>query len=107
MSEAARCGRRGATRRVQPNHVLSPGELLVSAHFGVLVRFFLTGDTIYALNERRMMVPASNQKLLTVAAAARRLGWDFRYTTRVLATGAVRVTNSSFYVVTLKGSERR
>ena len=37
-----------------------------------------------------MMVPASNQKLLTVAAAARRLGWDFRYTTRVLATGAVK-----------------
>ena len=36
------------------------------------------------------MVPASNQKLLTVAAAARRLGWNYRYTTRVLATGPVK-----------------
>jgi len=62
---------------------------LENAHLGVLVRSLLTGDTIYALNERRMMVPASNQKLLTVAAAARRLGWDYRYTTRVLATGTL------------------
>jgi D-alanyl-D-alanine carboxypeptidase/D-alanyl-D-alanine-endopeptidase (penicillin-binding protein 4) len=63
---------------------------LSHAHLGVLVRSLLTGETIYALNERRLMVPASNQKLLTVAAAARRLGWDFRYTTRVLATGTLR-----------------
>ncbi len=62
---------------------------LENAHIGVLVRSLLTGDTIFALNERRMMVPASNQKLLTVAAAARRLGWDYRYTTRVLATGTL------------------
>jgi D-alanyl-D-alanine carboxypeptidase/D-alanyl-D-alanine-endopeptidase (penicillin-binding protein 4) len=59
------------------------------AHLGVLVRSLLTGETICALNERRMMVPASNQKLLTVAAAAQKLGWDFRYTTRVLATGTL------------------
>jgi D-alanyl-D-alanine carboxypeptidase/D-alanyl-D-alanine-endopeptidase (penicillin-binding protein 4) len=62
---------------------------LAHAHLGVLVRSLLTGETIYSLNERRMMVPASNQKLLTVAAAARKLGWDFRYTTRVLATGTL------------------
>jgi serine-type D-Ala-D-Ala carboxypeptidase/endopeptidase (penicillin-binding protein 4) len=62
---------------------------LSHAHLGVLVRSLLTGETIYALNEQRMMVPASNQKLLTVAAAARKLGWDFRYTTRVLATGTL------------------
>jgi D-alanyl-D-alanine carboxypeptidase/D-alanyl-D-alanine-endopeptidase (penicillin-binding protein 4) len=60
---------------------------LSHAHLGVLVRSLLTGETLYALNERHMMVPASNQKLLTVAAAARKLGWDYRYTTRVLATG--------------------
>ena len=60
------------------------------AHVAVLVRSLLTGETIYALDERRLMVPASNQKLLTVAAAARKLGWDYRYTTRVLATGTLR-----------------
>lgn len=68
--------------------LFSPAEL-EHAHVGVLVRSLLTGETIYALNERRMMVPASNQKLLTVAAAARKLGWDYRYTTRVLATGTL------------------
>lgn len=36
-----------------------------------------------------MLVPASNQKLLTVAAAARKLGWDHRFTTRVVATGPI------------------
>ena len=35
------------------------------------------------------MIPASNQKVLTAAAAAERLGWDYRFTTRVLATGSV------------------
>jgi D-alanyl-D-alanine carboxypeptidase/D-alanyl-D-alanine-endopeptidase (penicillin-binding protein 4) len=63
---------------------------LTNAHLAVLVRSLLTGETIYGLNERRLMVPASNQKLLTVAAAARKLGWDYRYTTRVLATGTLK-----------------
>jgi D-alanyl-D-alanine carboxypeptidase/D-alanyl-D-alanine-endopeptidase (penicillin-binding protein 4) len=50
----------------------------------------LTGETLYALNPQRMMVPASNQKLLTMAAAARVLGWNYRYTTRVIATGPLK-----------------
>jgi D-alanyl-D-alanine carboxypeptidase/D-alanyl-D-alanine-endopeptidase (penicillin-binding protein 4) len=68
--------------------LFTPGAL-EHAQLGVLVRSLLTGETVYALNEQRMMVPASNQKLLTVAAAAQKLGWDFRYTTRVLATGTL------------------
>jgi serine-type D-Ala-D-Ala carboxypeptidase/endopeptidase (penicillin-binding protein 4) len=63
---------------------------LSHAHLAVLVRSLLTGDTLFALNERHMMVPASNQKLLTMAAAARVLGWDYRYTTRVIATGTLK-----------------
>lgn len=63
---------------------------LEHAHIGVLVRSLLTGETLYARNEQQLFVPASNQKLLTVAAAAKRLGWDYRYTTRVLATGPVK-----------------
>jgi D-alanyl-D-alanine carboxypeptidase/D-alanyl-D-alanine-endopeptidase (penicillin-binding protein 4) len=67
---------------------LTPSDLQ-HAHVGVLVRSLLTGETIHALNERRLFVPASNQKLLTVAAAARKLGWDYRYTTRVVADGTL------------------
>ncbi len=43
-------------------------------------------ETLYSLNASRFMVPASNQKLLTAAVAAERLGWDYRFTTRLLAT---------------------
>ena len=35
------------------------------------------------------MVPASAQKTLTTAVAAERLGWDYRYTTRLLSTAAI------------------
>jgi D-alanyl-D-alanine carboxypeptidase/D-alanyl-D-alanine-endopeptidase (penicillin-binding protein 4) len=59
------------------------------AHWAISVKSLRGSDTLYALNPARMMVPASNQKLLTAVAAAERLGWDFRFTTRVLATGAV------------------
>lgn len=47
------------------------------------------GETLYRLNSFRMLTPASTQKLLTTAVAAERLGWDFRYTTRIYATGAI------------------
>ena len=69
---------------------LFTGADLQNAHLGILVRSLLTGETIYARNEGQLFVPASNQKLLTVAAAARKLGWDYRYTTRVLATGTLK-----------------
>jgi D-alanyl-D-alanine carboxypeptidase/D-alanyl-D-alanine-endopeptidase (penicillin-binding protein 4) len=35
------------------------------------------------------MVPASIQKMLTSAVAAERLGWDYRYTTRVVSTAPI------------------
>ncbi|HEX6213956.1 MAG TPA: D-alanyl-D-alanine carboxypeptidase/D-alanyl-D-alanine-endopeptidase [Vicinamibacterales bacterium] len=47
------------------------------------------GETLYSLNSFRLQVPASNQKQLTAAVAAERLGWDYRYTTRIFATGAI------------------
>jgi D-alanyl-D-alanine carboxypeptidase/D-alanyl-D-alanine-endopeptidase (penicillin-binding protein 4) len=47
------------------------------------------GEALYRLNSFRLQVPASNQKQLTAAVAAERLGWDYRYTTRIYATGAV------------------
>ena len=47
------------------------------------------GETLYSLNSFRLLTPASTQKLLTTAAAAERLGWDYRYTTRIYATGPI------------------
>ena len=59
------------------------------AQWSVAARSLRAGDLLYSLNAYRLQVPASNQKLLTTAVAAERLGWDFRYTTRLFATGPV------------------
>src|SRR5262245_46096396 len=51
------------------------------AHWAVHVQSLARGDTLYASNALRLMVPASVQKLLTTSVAAERLGWDYRFTT--------------------------
>lgn len=61
-----------------------------SAFWGVLVRSTWTGETLYARNEGRMFVPASNVKLVTGAAALQGLGAEYRYRTPVVAAGPVR-----------------
>jgi D-alanyl-D-alanine carboxypeptidase/D-alanyl-D-alanine-endopeptidase (penicillin-binding protein 4) len=44
---------------------------------------------LYARNAAKLVMPASNMKLLTVAVAADRLGWDYRYKTRLEAAGTI------------------
>ena len=55
------------------------------------VEFYSLRDAeiLYQLNPSRLMVPASVQKMLTSAAAAERLGWEFRFTTRLLSTAPI------------------
>ena len=57
------------------------------AQWSVVVKSLQSGVTLYTLNSNRLQVPASNQKLITSAVAAERLGWDYRYTNRIYATG--------------------
>jgi D-alanyl-D-alanine carboxypeptidase/D-alanyl-D-alanine-endopeptidase (penicillin-binding protein 4) len=42
-----------------------------------------SGNTIYEHNARELMIPASNMKIITSAAALKYLGPDYQYTTRV------------------------
>ena len=60
-----------------------------NAIWGVLVRSLTTGDTLFTLNPRTLLMPASNMKVVTMAAAAETLGWDRTFTTTVLATGPI------------------
>jgi D-alanyl-D-alanine carboxypeptidase/D-alanyl-D-alanine-endopeptidase (penicillin-binding protein 4) len=49
--------------------------------WGVEVKSLDTGRVLYARNARKLMMPASNMKLVTLATAATTLGWDYRFTT--------------------------
>jgi D-alanyl-D-alanine carboxypeptidase/D-alanyl-D-alanine-endopeptidase (penicillin-binding protein 4) len=49
--------------------------------WGVDIRSLDTGERLYELNAAKLMMPASNMKIVTLAAAAETLGWDFRFTT--------------------------
>jgi D-alanyl-D-alanine carboxypeptidase/D-alanyl-D-alanine-endopeptidase (penicillin-binding protein 4) len=57
--------------------------------WAVEVRSLATGERLYALGSGRLMMPASNMKILTMAAAAETLGWDFRFTTALELRGTV------------------
>ena len=59
------------------------------AFWAVSVRSLKNDEVLYSLNPARMQTPASNQKLITGAVAADRLGWDYRYWTKIYATGPI------------------
>lgn len=62
---------------------------LAAGTWGVVVRSLQSQDALYARNPRKLLIPSSNVKLLTLAAAAERLGWDYTYDTQVLGIGAI------------------
>ena len=87
-----------------PGHVLSsaPGEALHAdlaqifaapevdhALWAVAIQSMDTGEVFYSLNPGKLVMPASNMKIVTVAVAAEHLGWDYRYETQLLASGSV------------------
>jgi D-alanyl-D-alanine carboxypeptidase/D-alanyl-D-alanine-endopeptidase (penicillin-binding protein 4) len=65
------------------------GPALQHGYWGVLVRSLDHDETLYSVNARKLMLPASSMKVVTLAAAAAKLGWDFRYETTLYAAGAV------------------
>jgi D-alanyl-D-alanine carboxypeptidase/D-alanyl-D-alanine-endopeptidase (penicillin-binding protein 4) len=62
---------------------------LAHSYWGVLARSLKTGETLYAVNANKLMMPASNMKIVTLAAAAERLGWDYTYETKLFAAGSL------------------
>ena len=62
---------------------------LAHGYWGVLIKSLKTDETLFAQNAGKLMLPASNMKIVTLAAAAEKLGWDFRYETKVAAAGPI------------------
>jgi D-alanyl-D-alanine carboxypeptidase/D-alanyl-D-alanine-endopeptidase (penicillin-binding protein 4) len=48
-----------------------------------------TGAVLFERNPRLLVMPASTMKVVTLAVAAERLGWDARFTTRIETAGTI------------------
>jgi D-alanyl-D-alanine carboxypeptidase/D-alanyl-D-alanine-endopeptidase (penicillin-binding protein 4) len=57
--------------------------------WGVIVQSLDRSERLFELNPQTLLVPASVAKLAAVATAAEAVGWDYRYTTTLLATGPI------------------
>ena len=62
---------------------------LARGAWSVVVRSLDRGETLYTRDANRLLLPASTMKIVTLAAAGERLGWDFRFETRLIALGAL------------------
>jgi D-alanyl-D-alanine carboxypeptidase/D-alanyl-D-alanine-endopeptidase (penicillin-binding protein 4) len=69
------------------NIVSGPG--VQRAAWGIVVESIDSNDRLFELNPKALLVPASVLKLVSLAAAADAVGWDFRYETTVLGIGPV------------------
>jgi len=73
--------------RARINEVLSQ-PALAHALVGIKIVSLDTGRVLFEEDAGKLLVPASNMKIYTVAAALARLGPDFRFTTSVYALEA-------------------
>ena len=58
--------------------------------WGVEVRSLDRNERLYARNQDVLLTPASTMKIVTLAAAAERLGWDDRFETTLSSAAAIR-----------------
>jgi D-alanyl-D-alanine carboxypeptidase/D-alanyl-D-alanine-endopeptidase (penicillin-binding protein 4) len=63
--------------------------IMAHAQWAVDVRSIDRNQKLYSLNADKLMMPASNMKILTLATAAEVLGWDTTMTTTLEAIGHV------------------
>ncbi len=86
-----------AVRQLQTDLTNVFGAAIMSRGvWAVDVRSLDTGEKLYQLNQDRLMMPASNLKIVTLAAAADTLGWDYRFPTSL-------ETSATIEAGTLKG----
>src|SRR5687767_14102886 len=74
-----------------------------TAAWGALIVDPATADTLYALNARKLVMPASNMKVITGAVALHLLGPDFRFRTTYAARCAAGRERCTELLVTGRG----
>jgi len=62
------------------------------AVWGIAVQSLDRDERLFEINPRTLLVPASAAKLITVAAAAETVGWDYRFQTTVSTSGHLDVS---------------
>jgi D-alanyl-D-alanine carboxypeptidase/D-alanyl-D-alanine-endopeptidase (penicillin-binding protein 4) len=63
--------------------------ILSRSHWSVLVKSLDHGDILLEHNPGKLVMPASNMKIFTMAGAAERLGWDHRFETTLESSAGV------------------
>jgi D-alanyl-D-alanine carboxypeptidase/D-alanyl-D-alanine-endopeptidase (penicillin-binding protein 4) len=69
---------------------LTNDVMFTMAHWGIMIVDPEVGDTLVSVNADKLFMPASNQKLITGAAALAILGKEYVWRTPVLMRGSVR-----------------
>jgi len=64
-------------------------KVMARGVWGVEVRSLQSGERLFEMNAGKLMMPASNMKVVTLAATAETLGWDYRFTTTLETTASV------------------
>ena len=54
--------------------------------WSVLVATANSSESVYALNDAKLVMPGSTMKIITAATAGERLGWDHQFETKVVST---------------------
>jgi len=63
--------------------------MLERSQWGVVLKSLESDETLYTLDGGKLLMPGSTMKVITLAVAAERLGWDYTFDTRVVATGPI------------------
>lgn len=63
--------------------------VLARGLIAVRIDSLTTGENIYRHDDNKLVMPASNMKILTMTTAAEKLGWNFTYTTHLDAIGTI------------------
>jgi D-alanyl-D-alanine carboxypeptidase/D-alanyl-D-alanine-endopeptidase (penicillin-binding protein 4) len=78
---------------------------LIPAHAGMYVLNLENDSVVYAYNSQKLMIPASNMKIITSAAALYLLDPHYRYTTRLAVRGEVEGNTLRGDVVVIGGGD--